>query len=213
MAAATEAARRQQNVDQTSTRKVLEEHLIWFPAHIASLLSVSDAMRWCTSTRSLRTLRLRELLQEDGTLPPDWQVNGSWSRSDDIYHAHRWQVLLNGDLSSKAHSAFVTMDWRDQGWGNQKGMVSVVDEGPSGVVPSFNTATSAWTGPHAPNDYKVSGPWVVAEKSPAPHTYTTLKLSFKPADSSVYSLWRRIGGGGGHSLKLESCRVFILEFV
>jgi hypothetical protein len=192
---------------------VFENHTDWFPTYIADLLSAPEAMSFCTVARKFRVLRLKELTATDGTLPHDWERNQSWHGSRDVYYAHRWQVPVSGVVSSISHTAFVSLRWRDQGWGNQKGMISVVDEGSSGRLPQYDNTTSAWTGPHAPNDYKTAGAWVVSANFPAPHRDSPLKVSFPVVDTSVYSLWYRVGGGGGHSLTVSDCRVFVLEKV
>ena len=91
----------------------------------------------------------------------------------------------------------VTMTWRDQGWGNQKGMVSVVETLPSD--PTEGGPGTPSDTPEARRDHKPSGmPWgpcVVAGREPAPHADETLRLSFPIKRGATYALWYRVGAG------------------
>ena len=97
--------------------------------------------------------------------------------------------------------------WRDQGWGNQKGMVSVVETTAADVAAEDDKSIA----PAAPGDYQQWGPRVVAGKEPAPHEEEPLRLSFRVRKRARYALWYRIGGGGGHRLRLSNCSVHVVE--
>lgn len=60
------------------------------------------------------------------------------------------------------HTASISCEWKDQGWGNQKGTVLVM--GNNGVAPSEC----------APRHD------VIAEKGPAPRNWSRMRLSFRP---------------------------------
>lgn len=187
----------------------------WFPAEIASLLCATDALNFAASATSLRCVRLCSLSDRCDR----WEAAGRWGGALGDYQAHEWQALAlnagdgagsasgslvplpsDGDAAGGVHTVFVRMEWCDQGWGNQKGMVSVVDtsKGDAG----------------APGDYKVWGECVVAGREPAPHQWSPLSLTFCPASvsSGPYSLWYRVGGGGGHVIAVRECEAWSVEY-
>ena len=117
----------------------------------------------------------------------------SWHGSLDGYEAKEWLELPRFD---RAHSCAIAFLWKDQGWGNRKGMLSVVEEGGK-----------------APGDYAQWAPEVVAGLEPAPHELTRDVVSFRvrPGVRS-YRLWVRVGGGGGHSLSVIKVQATVLAF-
>ena len=127
------------------------------------------------------------------TASPVQEADQHWRGPSGVYTAFCWQPLELQSHVSRLHTAYVACAWRDQGWGNQKGMLSVV-VGEDGV---------------APGDYK---PWpscVVAGREPAPHPWSSLRLAFKPEADVATGGWRphrlfvRVGGGGGHELRVR----------
>ena len=97
------------------------------------------------------------------------------------------------------------MTWQDQGWGNRKGMVFVVETLPS-------DPTEGPQKPRAPGDYMPIPMCVVAmAQQCAPHVAEELHLSFRVKKKAEYALWYRVGGGGGHRLAISDCRVFLVE--
>jgi len=121
--------------------------------------------------------------------------NGFWSSryGKDEYEPLQWQILP--DINPRAQLVILKCEWHDQGWGNRKGMLSVV-QGEFGK---------------APRDYT---PWssdVVCGIEPAPHGNSIVYMSFCPSPlQSHYSIFVRVGGGGGHSLtvkNLEACQI------
>ena len=154
--------------------------------------SLRDAIQQCLAFAAVcqasRVIRL---------LPPR-HLNDAVFRSDaSRYTAFEWQSLSvrPGDLRLAA--AVVQCEWKDQGWGNRKGMLSVVKDGG-----------------RAPNDYAAWGSDVIVGCEPAPHNYEKLDLCFRPADDAVrYQLFARAGGGGGHSLFVRKVQVRDLAIV
>ena len=121
----------------------------------------------------------------------------------------------DGGVGGALH-CFVSVRWCDQGWGNQKGMVSVVETAAAERQPAAEAAAEAAAQDDkstlaAPGDYKPWGAWVVAGKEPAPHRMEPLRLSFPVRRGARYALWYRVGGGGGHSLRIENCSVHVVE--
>jgi hypothetical protein len=76
------------------------------------------------------------------------------------------------------HTLFLTMQWRDQGWGNLKGRVLILAKSTRGTR-------------------------VVYASNIAPHTEQTLQIAIhNPQDYESYHLCYIVGGGGGHELNL-----------
>jgi hypothetical protein len=104
-------------------------------------------------------------------------------------------------LQRSFHTLFVSLDWKDQGWGNRKGMISIVDESGS-KAPLPDPATLSH-----------QSPCVLSGAHPAPHLLEPLRLSFMPMSHGKYALWTKTGGGGGHSLEIQNCRLTALQYV
>ena len=159
----------------------------WLAAKIMTYLGGKDAIRFASLSRDSRVVRLEPPL----ALPQDsFQEDGP----RDMYQAKKWQDLP--PLHS-AHTVYLKCSWSDQGWGNRKGMLSVVANGG-----------------RAPDDYKPRSEKVVCHEYPAPHRPSPLCLSFRPdaedETNHPYSIWVRIGGGGGHSLDVRNLCVRVL---
>ncbi|CAB9503291.1 expressed unknown protein [Seminavis robusta] len=86
------------------------------------------------------------------------------------------------------HSVQVSFRWKDQGWGNQKGMVRVV------AVNANNNRQVSCTG-IAPHEE-------AAQKS----------MCFVPVAGTEYFLQVRVGHGGGHSLHLKNIQLQYIIF-
>lgn len=93
-----------------------------------------------------------------------------------------------------------------QGWGNKKGMVSIVDESAPGGFKDGGEPLPA----KAPGDYQPRPPCVVAAVN-VPHEDAAVCLKCQIAGSTgPHVLWCRVGGGGGHALAVSNCRVHAL---
>lgn len=154
-------------------------------ASIASYLPPRDALALDACGKESRCVVVEPTIQisEEPT---------SWNGAHNDYEAKRWKTLPSFE---RVHTASVAVLWRDQGWGNQKGMISVVrGDG------------------KAPGDYQ---PWdeaVVAGLEPAPHNITLESMEFRPDQGAAYSLWARVGGGGGHSLTVVAVKARVLAY-
>ena len=83
--------------------------------------------------------------------------------------------------TTKATAATLTCTWHDQGYGNQKGMVFA---------------------------RKAGGQWVALSTSEAPHHPARLSVAIPTEElGGKLELAYRVGGGGGHSLSIESAAV------
>ena len=155
-------------------------------ATIASYLEPADALALDASAKDTRCVALEPLR----TITSDAK---SWQGAYNEYAAYPWLDLPA--FGRRPHTARLEFLWRDQGWGNQKGMLSVVRNGGA-----------------APGDYQ---PWsadVVCGRDPAPHHLTRASMSFAPRPGEAYKLWVRVGGGGGHALTVVSVRARVLAY-
>lgn len=160
----------------------------WLSPYLANILDAKDALCFAATCRLARVVCLGNAL--DG-------VDGSarWNNSSSAYAPHYWQSF---QLPTRTHTALVHCKWHDQGWGNRKGMLSVVKRGGK-----------------APNDYCKWSADVRCGAEPAPHDEAPLRLRFRPVDDEPleYDLCARAGGGGGHSLSVKDLVVRPLVFV
>lgn len=153
----------------------------WQPI-VVEHCSARDALAFAATCRAARLaaglqLVLTALEHEDQ----------SWSGRSDQYDAMLWQVL---PLPPRTHTALLTCEWRDQGWGNSKGMLSAVRGGGA-----------------APSDYQKWPAAVAAGREPAPHASEPLTLTWRAEPGETYSVWARVGGGGGHALHVAGLRL------
>ncbi|GMH61572.1 hypothetical protein TrLO_g9905 [Triparma laevis f. longispina] len=159
--------------------------------HVASYLSYQEASAFCCASRDCPKMRSVDVELEETA--SDFNNHPSSG-----YAAFVWQSFEFPPSSSRhlIHHCTIDASWKDQGWGNRKGMLSVVKDG--GV---------------APGDSCPSGSDVVASKQPAPHKWEPIQLTFTCNPESSYRLWVRIGGGGGHALFFRSTTVTAYEFI
>mmetsp|Transcript_6084 Transcript_6084/g.9330 ORF Transcript_6084/g.9330 Transcript_6084/m.9330 type:complete len:186 (+) Transcript_6084:138-695(+) len=159
----------------------------WFAPHLMNFFeNAGEATRFACVSRDCRVVSL-----QPQTL---FQTQCHWHGPTHQYYAKPWQDIAISAVSN-AHSVVLKCFWRDQGWGNRKGMISVVTD---------NGA--------APNDYAAWSKDVVCGKEPAPHDLEPLLLQFRPSPEGTYKIWLRVGGGGGHQLVIEDLTVRILSY-
>jgi len=92
---------------------------------------------------------------------------------------------------NRTHSIILTCNWRDQGYGNRKGGLFVVEVD---VNDDPNTTTLE----------SIENGKIVYQSPVAPHEEEYLQMSFNYSPSKAYYLWFRIGGGGGHQLVVRN---------
>jgi len=160
----------------------------WVAKKIANFLDEKDVTRFASVSRDCRVVRLQLFHTE-----PSLNRNGGY----EVYQASLWQTL---PVVPNAHTMVIKCRWKDQGWGNRKGMLSVITKGG-----------------RAPDDYKAWPEGVMAGAEPAPHRTEPLLLSFRPRhgvgeEDQPYGIWYRVGGGGGHRLIVEDLRVGALVY-
>ncbi|KAJ1452452.1 hypothetical protein M885DRAFT_619955 [Pelagophyceae sp. CCMP2097] len=172
-----------------AARLLFDVDELGWPRSLARLLCAADVISLAASTKRLHdTLHI-------GLVSVSVDRNITLARAADFYSALRWQGLpLSEDC--EVHTVFLRFRWQDQGWGNQKGMLSVIRGAGS-----------------APDDY---APWtsdVAAGIEPAPHENTAAVLAFRAAAGETYSIFARCGGGGGHALNVQDLDVRQLAFM
>mmetsp|Transcript_9350 Transcript_9350/g.13855 ORF Transcript_9350/g.13855 Transcript_9350/m.13855 type:complete len:212 (-) Transcript_9350:77-712(-) len=178
---------------------LLSNNGTWLKRQLSDYLSTKDAMQMsfvCTETRLLRSV----------AIPNDDLASRSMFQRGphDFYGASKWFTLPIHLPSVDIHTVIVRGSWNDQGWGNRKGMLSIVANADG----------------RAPGDHQAPSSDVVACISPAPHRKEQFQLSFHPLedhhndnDNEEYTLWTRVGGGGGHALSVQdlSLMLFVYE--
>jgi hypothetical protein len=96
-------------------------------------------------------------------------------------------------LHRRVHSVTLSLQWRDQGWGNRKGQIRIVGRRTTQPVDL---------------NHPFHGGKIVSTSPIAEHDVTNCKLTFVPKEGHVYHVFYRAGGGGGHQLHLESVTLF-----
>jgi hypothetical protein len=96
-------------------------------------------------------------------------------------------------LQRRVHSVTLSLQWRDQGWGNRKGQVKIVGR----------RTTQEHQDP-------LHGGEIVSHSPIAEHAVTNCKLTFVPKKDHIYYVFYRVGGGGGHQLHFDSVTLFSL---
>ena len=178
--------------DEVTFGRLLDQG--WFATYLASNFMGDGVLNFAAACRATNVVRLTPPL-------PVAEQSKEWHNPPSRYSAHEWQPIPSlPDL--ELHSTHVRCEWRDQGWGNRKGMLCVVREGGA-----------------APDDYQPWGAAVLCGKEPAPHEWEALRLSYRaPAEhhhgrTRGFRLCARAGGGGGHSLSVRGLVVRAIAVV
>uniref|UniRef100_A0A7S3LLQ6 Uncharacterized protein n=1 Tax=Aplanochytrium stocchinoi TaxID=215587 RepID=A0A7S3LLQ6_9STRA len=160
-------------------RELLQDHE-WFRRELFAWLSLDSLLSLSTASKSVNFVRQvrNQTLQETARV---------WHNDPHTYHAHFWQRLT---FRPDTKLARIYCKWKDQGWGNKKGMFSVVKGDGK-----------------APNDGCEWGSDVVVGSEPAPHQWEKLYMDFPVHPAEKYSIWARAGGGGGHHIHIKDLSV------
>jgi hypothetical protein len=151
------------------------------------------------------------------------KVNVSKLHSIPLQSLHMVGLRDNGDIPqpyeprikptckiSNVHSMSVRAQWKDQGWGNMKGMMYIVatPKTTTGKLGDMTTVADSTQDQTTSNNAPFDGGRVIAmTTASAPHDWEQVELTFSPIDGEVYNLWYSIGGGGGHELFLKDVEV------
>mmetsp|Transcript_16624 Transcript_16624/g.24566 ORF Transcript_16624/g.24566 Transcript_16624/m.24566 type:complete len:182 (+) Transcript_16624:122-667(+) len=162
----------------------------WLAPLLVEYMDPKEATRFACVSRVCRVVSLQKKIVGLN------QEECEWHGPTQVYSARPWQNLPILQKPKNVHTVFLKCRWRDQGWGNRKGMISVVTK--SGTPP---------------NDDKPWNNQVVCGSGPAPHDLTPLLLQFRPKEEQQpYKIWLRVGGGGGHRLVVEDLSIHVLSY-
>jgi len=154
----------------------------WLKRVLAEYLLFDDALNMSQVCKHSRLLKS----SSPQALPlTKFHCIGHW----EVYTPFKCVELPISIPTVHIHSVILTGKWKDQGWGNRKGMLSIVKGNG-----------------RAPDDYQPPSQDVLAYVEPSPHEYEHFELAFYPSKYSPdekYSLWVRVGGGGGHELEVK----------
>jgi len=164
--------------------------------NISMFLDSRDALNFQTSSKILHQSIGLAVVNHAVFFPQLEQARPSWHNCDDSDHIWR---NIDQIFPDRVHSIHFSCQIKDQGWGNRKGhlYISEVDdtEWTSYLVTEQEINTNA-----------ISEKWIF--RSPvSDHNFTTLQFEFKPLPGKVYSIWYRVGGGGGHALQIEDVKI------
>jgi len=122
---------------------------------------------------------------EAGTLTKEYQLpDVNNRRSTDASNA--WFETEQHEDIEAVHFDF---SWRDQGWGNRKGQISIYQDGGSASGGSL-----LWNSP-------------IAEHRQTTESFTLLADTYNFLDSTKLFFEYKVGGGGGHSLRISDAAV------
>lgn len=198
--------------------------------HVAGFLGAKDALSFSAVSKAVQ--QGLSLSPTNTPLPivssPDLHFHGDYTNGDDPLFVASIPVQM--DLE-KIHSVVLQCQWKDQGWGNDKGRMIIVGH-QKRVAPGATDVFKAGrliaqTGP-APRRW---GPIIVgrrnrvasntaevfqagrlvAQAGPAPREWSPMELTFVPKEGEFYSIWCSAGGGGGHELFVRDAAVSIVN--
>ena len=107
----------------------------------------------------------------------------------DLAPRDEWEGAVGATLAL-VHSAQIKFRWKDQGWGNRKGVLSL--RSPTASITSITST-------------------LLALGAPASHVMESAALSWCPEEEKA-EVWLRAGGGGGHELTVEDLRARVVFF-
>jgi hypothetical protein len=159
-------------------------------------LSTRDALRLSSLNSTFRRILSFSMLQDPVPLLQSNNWNGT---HDEESNTPRRAVWIPVKFRHKTHSVVLRCQWRDQGFGNQKGALFVVAV-PASDDPNEQTLESIENGT------------IVYESPLAPHQQESFQFSFAHSPEKAYYLWYRVGGGGGHRLLVHNLSMRTLVY-
>ncbi len=149
--------------------------------HLSKFLNCQDLCQFQSSCKPIRESIDLALVNKSNLLRP-LKNNWVWTNRDDVKHLWTRLELIS---PQKTHTVIFTCEFRDQGWGNQKGFIHIAEhsEGDTGKIQIDN---------------------IICSSPRANHHWIRLRLEFQPDPKKKYSLWYQVGGGGGHELRMRS---------
>lgn len=161
--------------------------LVDFPrelvGRLAEFLEIRDALNLACSSKKIYTVFPLVTLNPAIQLLPVRQFFGGHSDT------HRMGPEIPVVLGSRTHSIVLETRWRDQGYGNRKGVLFVIANDSNATrkeVQSFSIGRLVKASPLIHHDDR------------------RITLHFRPKPKEVYHLWIHVGGGGGHEIQLTA---------
>jgi hypothetical protein len=161
----------------------IEQVPVELQKRIAGFLTHYDAYQFSESTTQIH----ESLGMSTIVLPDPLITEMSWTGAVVGGDTPRRYLTIPLMVKNRIHTVMLQGRFKDQGWGNQKGCLYIV-------------ATSS------------SGSRIVVETPLASHTNSRFSLKFSIADDETYSLWYKVGAGGGHALSVYNLRLQIIIF-
>lgn len=157
---------------------------------IVDFLPVSDAMRVCLTSRTIR--------QDLGLVAqPAFRILEAnyWRGDVESLNTPRIATIVPIFDGRRTQSITMQCQWREQGGGGKKGSKLYIVAHEQGD-----------------DDFCMPSGTVVAESDYASRSTTTLSLSFRPQPGKVYYLWYQVGSGPGQQLYISDILVYAVVF-
>lgn len=174
--------------------------------HITRFLDPEDIVRLGRTSRRMRSLT-RVIPTTEEWKGKNFRVSGPYFCPEELYFD---SPVLSGSIKKLAMS----VEWRDQGWGNRKGEIFVKLMRPE--ARSFPSPNSIWEPPEGEQieiaEHRqlfgiAAHYWKRDQTVICDHPVVT---KARPGD--FYRFMRFVGEGGGHELKVEKFRVVATGF-
>lgn len=154
-----------------------------FGGRVSKFLTLHDVLTFqSTCSQALKSMS-HKIIHNIESNPIEEKIN-FYDCSDDHIFFKRIDPLF----FDQTHSIIFTCDFKDQGWGNRKSFFYIKDIDVANL-----------------SKIKESGRTICTSHL-AEHKWSKLRLEFVPQPGKVYSLWYKVGGGGGHELEAKNVK-------
>lgn len=164
--------------------------------HTVSFLGSKDALQLSELNSSFCSTLSFSALHNPIPLSIPTTLYGTHNEESNSPRRSAWIPVL---FPNRTHSVVLTCQWRDQGYGNRKGALFVV------AVPSQDD-------PNETMLESIENGTIVYQSPVAPHQEESLTMSFSYCPDKAYYLWYRIGGGGGHQLRVHNLKMHTIIY-
>lgn len=156
--------------------------------NIVAHLVAKDAVALASCSKTMhRSLSLSTVTLEDPLISA-YTIHGSVEEGEIPVFVTSIPLLFR----NRVHSVVIDGVWRDQGWGNCKGMAYIVSNA-AGSFRGRRVAQTARTAGHNPTDFRMA-------------------FLVDSLRDHQYSFWCKAGGGGGHSLCISHAHVRLVLY-
>lgn len=150
---------------------------------ISKFLNMRDVLNLQSSSKSMKE---SINLEVNNNAMPGLPTTGRWYGEDN--ETHLW-LRIDPIFIEKVHSIQITCKFKDQGWGNRKSYLYIAE---------LNEARG---------DNEKSMGRIICSSHLAEHHDTDLRFEYCPEPGKIYSIWHRVGGGGGHQLHVRNLKI------